>query len=80
LIARTRAEYLVLIAGNDHQQDPTIEGKLRSAFGDANRPARVEVYESVKHGWCVPGSAVYDEPAAEKAWTELLAMYRRALT
>lgn len=79
LIAKTHADYLVLIAGNDHQQDPTIEGKLKAAFGEARRPAKVEVYETAKHGWCVPGSAVYDQPAAEKAWAELLALYRRAL-
>lgn len=80
LIASTHAEYLVLIAGNDHAQDPTIEGKLKAAFTEAKRPAKVEVYETVKHGWCVPGSAVYDQPAAEKAWAELLTVYGRALS
>lgn len=79
LIPTTHAEYLVLIAGNDHQQDPTIEGKLKTAFAEAKRTAKVEVYETAKHGWCVPGSAVYDQPAAEKAWAELRALYKRAL-
>lgn len=79
LIGKTHAEYLILIAGNDHQQDPSIEGKLRGAFAEAKRTAKIEVYETVKHGWCVPGSAVYDQPAAEKAWAELLALYGRAL-
>lgn len=79
LIAGTSADYLVLIAGNDHQQDPTIEGKLKAAFAEARRTTKIEVYATVKHGWCVPGSAVYDQPAAEKAWAELLALYKRAL-
>ncbi|MCF8505905.1 MAG: dienelactone hydrolase family protein [Caulobacter sp.] len=79
LIAKANAEYLILIADNDHKQDPTIEGKLRSAFGEADRLAKIEVYEGAQHGWCVPGSPVYNEPAAERAWTELLALYKRAL-
>ena len=31
------------------------------------------------HGWTVKGGQVYDEPAAERAWAELLALYTRAL-
>ena len=38
----------------------------------------IEVYPAA-HGWCVRGSAVYDEAQAERAWAALLAMYRRAL-
>lgn len=79
LIGESHADYLILIAGNDHQQDPTIEGKLKAAFAEANRPAKVEIYETARHGWCVPGSAVYDQPAAEKAWAELQGLYKRAL-
>lgn len=79
LIGKSHAEYLILIAGNDHQQDPTIEGKLRGSFAEARRTAKIEVYETTKHGWCVPGSAVYDQPAADKAWAELLALYKRAV-
>jgi carboxymethylenebutenolidase len=31
------------------------------------------------HGWCPPDSGVYNEPAAEKAWSRLLALYGKAL-
>ena len=79
LLTKANAEYLILIADNDHKQDTTIEGKLRSAFGEADRLAKIEVYEGAQHGWCVPGSPVYNEPAAERAWAELLALYKRAL-
>lgn len=79
LIPKTRAEFLVAIAENDDTQDPTVKDKLAAALLEAGKPHVVEVYFGARHGWCVPGSAVYDEPSAEKAWAELLGMYRRAL-
>jgi carboxymethylenebutenolidase len=51
---------------------------LRGAFAAANRPATVEVY-AANHGWCVKGSAVYNEAEAERAWAALLAMYKAQL-
>ncbi|MFZ5669510.1 MAG: dienelactone hydrolase family protein [Pseudomonadota bacterium] len=79
LAARTSAEYLVLIADNDDQQDPGAKDRLKAAFDAAGLASRVEVYKGARHGWCVRGSQVYDEAAAERAWAELLALYRRAL-
>ncbi len=79
LIPKTHADYLIAVADNDDKQDPTVKDKLKAAFAEAKRPAKVEVYEGAAHGWTVKGSAVYNEPAAEKAWTELLALYKKAL-
>lgn len=78
-LPNTKAEYLVLVADNDDKQDPEAKVKLKTALDAAGRPAKVEVYEGAAHGWTVKGSQVYNEPAAEKAWAELLALYRRAL-
>ena len=75
---QTRAEYLVLVAENDDKQDPTIKEKLKAALDAAKRPNKVEVYPA-DHGWCVKGSQVYEEAEAERAWAELLALYKRAL-
>lgn len=69
----------MLIADNDDKQDPAVKDKLKAAFASAGRPAKVEVYEGAAHGWTVKGSQVYNEPAAEKAWAELLALYKKAL-
>ena len=79
LIPKTRAAFLVAVADNDDQQDPAVKDKLKVAFADAKRPATVEVYTGAAHGWTVKGSQVYNEPAAEKAWAELLALYKKAL-
>ncbi len=78
-LPNTKAEYLVLVADNDDKQDPEAKVKLKAALEAAGRPAKVEVYEGAAHGWTVKGSQVYNEPAAEKAWAELLALYKRAL-
>ena len=75
----SKAEYLVCVADNDDKQDPTVKDKLKAALDAAKRPAKVEVYEGAAHGWTVKGSQVYNEPAAEKAWAELLALYKRTL-
>lgn len=78
LLTKTTAEFLVAVADNDDKQDPTIKDRLKAAMDAAGRTSVVEVYPAA-HGWCVRGSAVYDEVQAERAWAALLAMYRRAL-
>ncbi|MDP1632357.1 MAG: dienelactone hydrolase family protein [Caulobacter sp.] len=79
LLPKTKAEYLICVADNDDKADPTVKDRLAAAMKAAGRTARIEVYAGASHGWCVRGSAVYDEPAAEKAWAELLAFYKRVL-
>ncbi|WP_374469229.1 dienelactone hydrolase family protein [Phenylobacterium sp.] len=78
LIAKTEAEYLVAVAKNDDARAPNDKEVLKKAFADAKKRATVEVYPA-DHGWCVPGSQVYDQAQAERAWSELSAMYKRAL-
>lgn len=78
LIGKTNARYLVAVAQNDDQADPEAKTVLRQTFDQTGRQAVVEVYPAA-HGWCVRGSQVYDEPQAERAWTNLLAMYKAAL-
>jgi len=78
LIPKTRASFLVLQAQNDDQLKPQVKDELKAAFAAAHRPATVEVYPA-NHGWCVPGSQVYDAAQAERAWSALLQLYRTAL-
>jgi len=79
LIPRTKASYLICVAKNDDAREPDSKDVLKKAFQDAGRPATVEVYPA-DHGWCVPGSQVYDQAAAEKAWGELLKLYKANLS
>jgi carboxymethylenebutenolidase len=78
-LPQSKAEYLVCVADNDDKQDPAAKDKLKVALDTAKRPNKIEVYAGAAHGWTVKGSQVYNEPAAEKAWAELLALYKRAL-
>jgi carboxymethylenebutenolidase len=78
LIGKTNAAYLVAIAQNDDQSQPTVKDVLKKTFADTGRKATVEVYPA-NHGWCVRGSEVYNEASAEKAWSELSALYKASL-
>jgi carboxymethylenebutenolidase len=78
LIPKTKASFVVAIARNDDAKQPDAKDILKATFAKAKRPATVEVYPA-DHGWCVPGSQSYNEPAAERAWAELLRLYRKQL-
>jgi carboxymethylenebutenolidase len=78
LVAKTKAQLLVAIAQNDDQRAPNEKTVLKETFEKAGVPAEIEVYPAA-HGWCPPDSTVYNEQAAEKAWSRLLALYSKAL-
>src|SRR5438309_3619210 len=77
--AKSKAQFLIAIAANDDARSPNDKTVLKETFSKANLPAEIEVYTGAAHGWCPPDSQVYNEPQAEKAWTRLLAMYKKAL-
>jgi carboxymethylenebutenolidase len=79
LIPKMKAEVYSAVAANDDQRAPTDKDVLKKAFADAGKKATVLVYDGCNHGWCVKGSAVYNEAGAEKAWAELTALYKRNL-
>lgn len=79
LVPKMKARFLIAIAANDDAKQPEVKGKLKEAFAQASLTASVEVFEGTKHGWCPPDSHVYDATAAEKAWSELLALFKAAL-
>jgi carboxymethylenebutenolidase len=79
LIPRMKAHCLIAIAANDDAKQPDAKETLKTAFAQAALAAKVEVFEGTKHGWCPPDSHVYDRDAAERAWGEMLALFREAL-
>jgi carboxymethylenebutenolidase len=80
LVPKMKAKFLICVAENDDQRDPEAKNILRAAFDAAKNPADIEVYAGANHGWCVPGSQVYNEAQAEKAWAKLLALLKTTLT
>ena len=70
--------YLVAIAENDDAKSPGDKTVLKEAAAKAGADAEIEVYPA-DHGWTVPDSPSYDAPAAERAWSRMLAIYKSAL-
>lgn len=80
LIPAMKANYYFGIAANDDATDPAAKDKLREACTAAKVPAEIKVYGGSRHGWCVKGNpTVYNEPLAEIAWANMLALYKRSL-
>ncbi|MDH4386952.1 MAG: dienelactone hydrolase family protein, partial [Caulobacter sp.] len=79
LVPKIKAALYFGIAADDDAKQPDAKTLLKDAFESAGGDAKIEVYAGARHGWCVKGSAAYDEASAERAWAELLALYRRAL-
>ena len=79
VIPQIKARAFCAVADNDDKRDPGAKDTLKAAFAAAKDDAKVEVYAGANHGWCVKGNAVYNEPAAERAWGELSALYESAL-
>ena len=82
LAPKIKAKMLFAIAASDDKQRPTDKDGLKKAFPDAH----VEVFEGTFHGWCIAdmpkqgdGAQTYNMASAEKAWGELLALYKSAL-
>jgi carboxymethylenebutenolidase len=78
LAAATKASFLIAIAENDDKQRPNDKTVLKETFDKAKLMSEIEVYPAA-HGWCPPDTQVYNEPAAERSWSRLLALYGKAL-
>jgi carboxymethylenebutenolidase len=78
-IPKMKAQFLVAIAASDDAKQPDAKSTLTAAFAQASLPANVEVFAGTMHGWCPPDSHVYNADAAEKAWRELVDLFKRAL-
>ena len=85
-VPQMKAQFYFAIAANDDQRQPDAKTKLAEAYKAANLAQKQEVYDGCMHGWCVKdmpngpdGKPLYNEAGAEKAWGELIALYKRAI-
>lgn len=83
LAPKIKAKMYFGIAHSDDVRQPDAKDKLKEAFIAAGNPAKIEVYSTCAHGWCVPdmpkqadGQPTYNKPEAERAWSELLVLYK----
>ena len=84
LVPKMSAQFYFGIAMNDDQRQPDAKAKLGEAFKSAKLAAKIQVYDGCLHGWCVKdmpkanGKPIYNEPQAERAWNELISLFKRA--
>jgi carboxymethylenebutenolidase len=79
LVPQTKAAFYFGVADNDDKTQPASKDILRKTYADAGLPATVVVYHGAQHGWCMKDFPVYNEPSAEIAWANMLALYKSAL-
>jgi carboxymethylenebutenolidase len=85
LVTKMKGRFYVAIAASDDERQPGAKTQLADAFRAASLPAKVEVYEGTLHGWCVSdmpaqgGKPIYNQPEAERAWKELVTLFKAAL-
>jgi carboxymethylenebutenolidase len=85
LIPKMKSHMLCAIAASDDTRQPDAKDTLKKTFASANVPAIVEVYAGTIHGWCVRdmpkqnGKPIYNQADAERAWGELLNLYKANL-
>ncbi|MGH8154739.1 MAG: dienelactone hydrolase family protein [Rhodanobacteraceae bacterium] len=79
LAAKIRAELYVAVADNDRSCPPEMVERFRQALDEAGVRYRCEVYPGASHGWMKPDFPVYDAVAAERGWSEMFALFDRAL-
>jgi carboxymethylenebutenolidase len=78
LAPRIKAKAYFGIAANDAMKWPDQKDRLIAAFAAAGNPTRAEIYPA-NHGWCVPEGPIYDAVQAERAWSEMLTLFKTSL-
>ncbi|MEO0689020.1 MAG: dienelactone hydrolase family protein [Pseudomonadota bacterium] len=78
VLSEASASFLIAVARDDDADAPDDKTTFAQAAEAAGRTSVVDVYDG-DHGWTVPDSPAYAEPAAEKAYADLLSLYSRAL-
>lgn len=79
VLDQASAAFLIAIAQDDDAGAPDDKTTFAKFAEEAGRTAQVEVYAG-DHGWTVPDSPAYAEAAAEKAYSDLLALYTEELS
>lgn len=66
------------VAETDDSYPPAMAERFEAALVQAGVRYRAETYPAA-HGWMMPDFPVYDHAAAERGWTQLLALFDRNL-
>jgi carboxymethylenebutenolidase len=79
LAPKIKAKVLVAGAEEDAGFPPEQADKLREALTAAGVDNEVTIYEGARHGFTMPDLPVYNQAAAERHWTQMLALFDATL-
>lgn len=79
LVPKITAQMYFGFAIEDRTMPPEAVEKLKATLDAAGAQYGSEVYAGARHGWCVKDHNVYNEPQAERAWSNMLKLFREAL-
>jgi carboxymethylenebutenolidase len=79
LAPKMKAKVYVGGADQDGSYPPEMAERLDKALTDAKVDHRCEIYEGALHGWTMADFPIYNEPAAERHWQELFALFKATL-
>ena len=80
LADRIAGRVYVAGADNDSSYPPEMADRLERALTDAGVEHRCEIYHEALHGWTMADFPVYDQPASDRHWEELVALFAATLT
>ena len=79
LAPKIKAKVYVGGADEDAGFPPEQADKLREALTAAGVSNEVTIYAGARHGYTMPDLPVYNRDAAERHWTEMLALFDETL-
>jgi carboxymethylenebutenolidase len=81
LAPKMKGRIYVAGADQDNSYPPEMAERLENALSAAGVDHRCEIYAGALHGWTMADfpSSIYNEPAAERHWRELLALFKDTL-
>ena len=78
-LRKAKGELYISCAEHDDLAPLLMVEELKGLFDKSGNPGELEVYPKVHHGFAFPQRWCYDQPAAERHWERLFALYERRL-
>ena len=78
-LGKVKGELYIACAEHDKLAPLPMVEELRGLFARSGNPGELEMYPAVHHGFAFPQRWCFDQPAAERHWERLIALYRRRL-
>lgn len=78
-LGQAMGELYISCAEHDDLAPLPMVAQLRGYFEKSGAKGELEIHPGVHHGFAFPQRWCYDQPAAERHWERLIALYRRRL-